>query len=407
MNRALVMLLALIAIVACSSDPAPSNEESLDTETVRYQIRKVKYPYVGEYGETVCASYDGLDGNNEIVESLDEYYYMDKIQELLSKKPRLKKKLASLKQCNLAREFLKQELDEEESGPSVQDLPLPAPNDIVVNNEDVVNSNNLVPGLKPLIKNGASFAYSPSVYVRVWQNGTSAPSRCSASLIGPKHLLLAAHCLQTASGRKRVTVQHFDKSCIFPEGSDNDCKTIPDSANAQVDQHWNFAGVSDAAYDIAIIKVDDPFSKGNFMRIAESKIPVGHYPWWLGWGYSDQGVGLGTARIGDLATHVDWSGYHYWYAEQTASQPALCEGDSGGASVSTTAVVGYDLLVGIHSNRDYESVAGQSPPHCTQPSYRQRDVHPGAHVLWIEDRMFFTCQRYVTSQDSFYFRKCW
>jgi hypothetical protein len=245
-----------------------------------------------------------------------------------------------------------------------------------------------------------------------WLNGfQNAP--CSGFLIGPRHLITAAHCFP-ASGNFPVDVYAGSGSpCVTIDPDGNPCgNTAPRLFGFIVDtvsvtRHPTWDGVS-TGKDLAVVTRLNgswlaPANTGaSMMRVNAMPGSLGGNYWNVGFGANtNAGGGYGTRRMTSLDNAINWSGSEHFYSNTVAGRGHTCRGDSGGPAI----VTGFaeDLVIGVTSNHSAHQLTDQ----CAQLGLPFRSSN--TYGPWIEsvvEAQGQSCYNYQFNGVWDYIR-CW
>ena len=293
----------------------------------------------------------------------------------------------SVETCEDARGFLEIKQDVIESQPYVPehdagtgtDSPLPGA---------VFDEASPAPDTIDKVIDGQTYNNPPTVAVRVWSSAGTGLASCTGTLIGPNHLLTAAHCFDTGGFFRVSVVSQGGASCVSRlQPTAGDCITAPTGSNAFVTIPAGYSGDGDWAQDMAIVQATagawlaPANTSTSWMRITNMAGSISGNYWVSGYGDNTwNGLGYGTGRLALQAQAVDWSGSGTWYTERDAfGVGAPCTGDSGGPAIHTS--FGFDMIFGVQVST--ERYAGHACP-SVEGEHRFRYVNPGKAGAWIQ-----------------------
>lgn len=262
------------------------------------------------------------------------------------------------------------------------------------------------------ILNGQSFDNPPSV--GLWIDPTRKGDFCTGQLIGPSALMTAGHCMPpSAVPQAFIEIQVFtatgpDKNCISPGAGV--CGTSgTGTANVFVQLDPNYDGTAD--YDQAVVITNPGWSS-----------PANKSERWTAFPYNTQAVGNaqltgtkfriagygadaitnptgGYSQRGNVTQPVKTMvGNKFQIVRQTASSPAVCEGDSG-SGVHGTISPSTPFSLGIFSKFGIQQ--GLCEATNTGMVY---SVPDGPWIISIVNYFGGTCAK---QSGVFPFVKCW
>ena len=209
-----------------------------------------------------------------------------------------------------------------------------------------------VPGSSLKITNGVETKKYPGVFrLEGYTSGYSVPAYCTGSLIRPRILLTAAHCVIDSKTKKMRDIEVLDG---FSEPV----------VGIMVHEKYD----DGSGFDVALIKVEKNLIGGTVMPYAGS-LPVGGTSVELvGFGRNsfddDKGYSSGTKRSG--FTNVTHTDNHFIYTRgvrgskpkdsenPTGVDVALAHGDSGGPMLDSKGVI-----IGIAAQVNTKSISSE------------------------------------------------
>jgi secreted trypsin-like serine protease len=171
---------------------------------------------------------------------------------------------------------------------------------------------------------------------------TGTKSACTATLIAPRTLLTAAHCLDPRKGGATTAETFFQNLPVAPP---SDAGTWVKASEVRFHPLYLPSNLFD--YDIGLVLLPAPAATAPIPHhSADVSTLVGQPLTAIGYGITVEGTGdYGTRRAVDL-TFRSVSATHIALGDQ--SSKGICDGDSGGPSVHRFADGGL-RVVGIHN----------------------------------------------------------
>ncbi len=192
------------------------------------------------------------------------------------------------------------------------------------------------------IVGGAVSNGDPEVFMLSMQYGGGQGSNCTATLIGPRTLLTAAHCVDPrVGGATSISIWATHLTNTFSAGNNDYIKVV----ETRIHPGWNpNAGLSN---DIALALLErrptgispKPWNQASVSSFKGKPLRA------VGYGTTGSGNGSGVKRTVDL-TFRAVNGSHIFMGDQVGR--GICHGDSGGPSFHTFPD-GVERVVGVHS----------------------------------------------------------
>jgi V8-like Glu-specific endopeptidase len=212
---------------------------------------------------------------------------------------------------------------------------------------------------------------------------------CSAQVISKQSILTAAHCVNAIESNPGWTYVQ-----AWRQTSTGWLLVMP-TTWVTVQHNANYNGI-DAKHDVGLITAPSvqPLQNvtvGDAHPLAKST-PTAQTMYAIGYGYfgNDEGQTDGQGRFGKVTPTFDSANLDYVF-HNTATNPELCSGDSGGPLKS--AVSGALLVYGVASK-----LSGAGSGHCRTTSHWATVSH---NLSWLRPRIVGSC--FETS--SYY--SCW
>ena len=165
---------------------------------------------------------------------------------------------------------------------------------------------------------------------------SSGRSWCTATVIGPRVLLTAAHCTEENG---EVTFEHKDEKYVAV------CALAPDYTSSVGDQ------------DMALCKMNKDFD-GDLGVVGDVVPKMGDTITLIGYGCIRRGGGGGNdgiLRVGTAPVTKEFT--HDYYSFHVTGATALCFGDSGGPAYLSDPTSAKRLVTGVNSRGDIRSLS--------------------------------------------------
>ena len=223
----------------------------------------------------------------------------------------------------------------------------------------------LIYGVAQVQLSGGSELIDLKDWSSIAASNQSSGTLCTLSLIGPRVVLLAAHCVDPKlTGSSKSTVLAANVRFVIPgQPYKMDCTMSPDYLSSDLNEYR----APRNSFDYALCELDRPVPDIDFETISLTRVlGVGSNVTLLGKGCIRLGisettnkitseVGEGILRIGQQtieATNVSYipgGPSIYWrILSSTGQEPSLCYGDSGGPVMVIKSTGGREI-VGVNS----------------------------------------------------------
>jgi V8-like Glu-specific endopeptidase len=247
------------------------------------------------------------------------------------------------------------------------------------------------------------------------RNGTVVSKRgvveiggCTGAMIGPNHVITAAHCIDAdLSGKEgfiRRTVRYYDpRDTSLAPGESR--KVSGDNEQMFAWIKSTYAGSGDTESDIAVVERGNPWigtESNDYLRLSLGSCSQMDKNTLYGRGVAGfSGDGAGTLRMMSIDLHS--CSTHQFH--DLAGSRQTCKGDSGGPH-TMKVIVGddaWDVIVGLHTSSEKPSSGSGL---CSEGGGKQFGVRMNSDKTNFIESIVGPCSTY-TADDGHKYKRCW
>jgi len=232
----------------------------------------------------------------------------------------------------------------------------------------------------PPIINGSTTSDHKPVGAILSIYGNQGGNFCSGTLVAPRYVITAAHCIEAAEDYERQgwEIWFMVGTKVYNQGSWDDYAEVKNMW-----RHPGYTGGSSIDDDIGVLELKSSIagSIGTY-SVNTGRPTQGWYGTditYVGWGISDDnGSGSGTKRTVDVPVYGWDNSYIYTYSGDSGTIKNICSGDSGGAALK---VIEGELVLAGANSFGFNLYGGN--PDCERQGAAAGATRIDAYYSWI------------------------